>query len=226
MSRTKFFFVAAMMVLLGSCGGSGDDASADAAAETRMTFFLTSAGSGNGADLGGLVGADQRCEMLADAAGAGDLTWHAYLSASATADAAAVNARDRIGSGPWYNHALVQVASDIANLHGESNGLTKESVLNEMGGMTNGRGDDPNRHDILTGSELDGTALGGDDDTTCQNWTGSGEGSARVGHFDRQGGGDNPTSWNNAHASRGCSQEDLQGSGGDGLYYCFAIDRL
>ena len=226
MSRAKNFFVVAMMVLLGSCGGSGDDASGDVADATRMTFFLTSAGPGNGADMGGLAGADQHCEMLAGAAGAGDLTWHAYLSASATADAAAVNARDRIGSGPWYNHAGDQVASDIANLHGESNGLTKESVLNEMGGMTNGRGDDPNRHDILTGSDLDGTAFGGDDDTTCQNWTGSGEGSARVGHFDREGGGDNPTSWNAAHASRGCSQEDLQGTGGDGLFYCFAIDRL
>ena len=225
MSRIKVFFVAVTMVLVGSCAPSGNDAS-DTTTEPRMSFFLTSAGPGNGAGLGGLSGADQHCEMLAGAAGAGDLTWHAYLSTTATADAAAVNARDRIGSGPWYNHAGDQVAGDIDNLHSDDNGLTKESVLNEMGGMTNGRGDDPNRHDILTGSQLDGTAFGGDDDTNCQNWTGSGEGSAQVGHFDRTGGGDNPTSWNSAHASSGCSQEDLQGTGGDGLFYCFAIDRL
>ena len=225
MSRTKLFFVAATIVLFGSCAPAGDDAS-DSASEPTMTFFLTSVGPGNGADIGGLSGADQHCEMLAGAAGAGDLTWHAYLSTAATADAAAVNARDRIGSGPWYNHAGVQVASDVDNLHGEDNNLTMESVLNEMGGMTNGRGDDPNRHDILTGSQSDGTAFGGDDDTTCQNWTGSGEGNARVGHFDRVGGGDDGTSWNSAHASRGCGQEDLQGTGGDGLYYCFAIDEL
>ena len=226
MSRMKFFFVAATMVLLGSCAPAADDASGDAAAEPGMTFFLTSAGPGNGADMGGLSGADQHCEMLAGAAGAGDLTWHAYLSTTATADAAAVNARDRIGSGPWYNHAGDEIASDIDNLHGDSNGLTRESVLNEMGGMTNGRGDDPNRHDILTGSQSNGMAFGADDDTTCQNWTGSGEGSARVGHFDRVGGGDDGTSWNSAHASRGCGQEDLQGTGGDGLYYCFATDEL
>jgi hypothetical protein len=188
-----------------------------------MSFFLTSAGPGNGADLGGLEGADAYCQSLAAAGGEGGATWHAYMSATATADAAAVNARDRIGTGPWYNQALVQVASDVANLHGENNNLTKETVLNERGGVTNGRGDDPNRHDILTGSQLDGTVVPGDDDTTCNNWTSSGEGSAMVGHFDRTGGGANPTSWNSAHPSSGCGQEDLQGTGGDGLFYCFAI---
>ena len=187
-----------------------------------MSFFLTSAGPGMGAGLGGLDGADEYCQSLADAVEA-DGTWHAYLSAAATADAAAVNARDRIGTGPWLNRALVEVASDVANLHSENNNLTKETVLNERGGMTNGRGDDPNRHDILTGSNLDGTVAMGDGDTTRDNWTSSGEGSAMVGHFDRTGGGANPNSWNSAHASSGCSQENLQGTGGDGLFYCFAV---
>ena len=193
-----------------------------AAQQPMMSFFLTSAGPGNGAALGGLEGADAYCQSLADGVEA-DGTWHAYLSAAATADASAVNARDRIGTGPWLNQALVEVASDVANLHSENNNLTKETVLNERGGMTNGRGDTPNRHDILTGSNLDGTVAVGAGDTTCDNWTSSGEGSALVGHFDRTGGGANPNSWNSAHASRGCSQENLQGTGGDGLFYCFAI---
>ena len=193
-----------------------------AAQQGAMSFFLTSAGPGSGAALGGLEGADAYCQSLADAVEA-DGTWHAYLSAAATADASAVNARDRIGTGPWLNQALVEVASDVANLHSENNNLTKETVLNERGGMTNGREATPNRHDILTGSNLDGTGAVGDGDTTCDNWTSSGEGSALVGHFDRTGGGANPNSWNSAHASRGCSQENLQGTGGDGLFYCFAI---
>ena len=193
-----------------------------AAQQEMMNFFLTSAGPGSGGALGGLEGADAYCQSLADAVEA-DGTWHAYLSAAATADASAVNARDRIGTGPWLNQALVEVASDVANLHSENNNLTKETVLNERGGMTNGRSDTPNRHDILTGSNLDGTVAVGDGDTTCDNWTSSGEGSALVGHFDRTGGGANPNSWNSAHASRGCSQENLQGTGGDGLFYCFAI---
>ncbi len=212
-----------------SCGGGDGESAADEPMEPMMSFFLTSSGPGDGAALGGLEGADAYCQSLAAAVGAGG-TWHAYLSAAATADAAAVNARDRIGTGPWYNQALVEVASDIDNLHltmapgtGASNNLTKETVLNERGGMTNGRGDDPNRHDILTGSNLDGTVTVGDGDTTCNNWTSNGEGSASVGHFDRNGGGANPDSWNFAHASRGCGQEDLQGTGGDGLFYCFSI---
>ena len=223
MTKSRVSYLVAIATVVGSCAPSAEDGSADGAMEPTMSFFLTSAGPGNGAALGGLEGADAYCQSLAAAVGLGGATWHAYMSATATADAAAVNARDRIGTGPWYNQALVQVASDVANLHGENNNLTKETVLNERGGMTNGRGDDPNRHDILTGSQLDGTVVPGDDDTTCGNWTSSGEGSAMVGHFDRTGGGANPTSWNSAHPSSGCGQEDLQGTGGDGLFYCFAI---
>jgi hypothetical protein len=182
-------------------------------ADESMSFFLTSEGPGNGADLGGLEGADAHCERLAESVGAGGRTWHAYLS---TSD---VDARDRIGNGPWYNARGVEVASSLANLHGDNN-LTKETQLNEKGEVVNGRGDNPNRHDILTGSDSNGMAT----DATCNDWTSSGEGSARVGHHDRMGGGDDPTSWNSAHGSRGCSQSDLQGTGGDGLFYCFAID--
>lgn len=183
-------------------------------ADDSMSFFLTSAGPGNGADLGGLAGADAHCERLAESVGAGGRTWRAYLS---TSD---VDARDRIGDGPWNNSRGVEIASSVENLHGENN-LTKETQLNEQGAVVNGRGDSPNRHDILTGSDLDGTSSG----ATCNNWTSSSsDGSASVGHHDRQGGGDNPTSWNSAHGSRGCGQSDLQGTGGDGLFYCFAID--
>ena len=217
MTKIRVFSLFAIATVVGSCAPAEDEPM-----EPGMSFFLTSAGPGNGADLGGLEGADAYCQSLADAVGASG-TWHAYMSATATADAAAVNARDRIGTGPWLNQALVQVASDVDNLHGENNNLTKETVLNERGGMTNGRGDDPNRHDILTGSNLDGTVAVGDGDTTCDNWMSSGEGSAMVGHFDRTGGGGNPNSWNSAHPSSGCGQEDLQGTGGDGLFYCFAI---
>lgn len=190
----------------------------------NMSFFITSAGPGNGADLGGLEGADAHCALLADRAGAGDVTWRAYLSTAAEEGQPAVNARDRIGAGPWYNHAGVMVASDVTNLHSDDANLTKETILTEQGTVVNGRGDDPNRHDILTGSQLDGTAFAPGDDSTCGNWTSSGEGSARVGHHDRQGGGENPTSWNSAHGSRGCGQADLQGTGGDGLFFCFAVD--
>lgn len=188
-----------------------------------MSFFITSAGPGNGAALGGLAGADAHCRTLASAVGAGDRTWHAYLSASASAGQAAVNARDRIGTGPWYNAKGVRVAMDVAELHGAANGLSKTGSLNERGEMVNGRGDTPNRHDILTGSQLDGTVSPGTADKTCANWTSSGEGSASVGHHDRQGGGDNPTSWNSAHASRGCSQANLRATGGDALFYCFGL---
>jgi hypothetical protein len=183
-----------------------------------MSFFLTSHGPGDGANLGGLDGADQYCASLAETVGAGGKKWRAYLSTSG------VNARDRIGVGPWYNAKGILLATDIDQLHSDQNKLTKATVVDEHGQLVNGRGDDPNRHDILTGSQLDGTALSGEDDTTCSNWTSNGEGSALVGHFDRQGGGQNPTSWNSAHGSRGCSQADLQGTGGDGLLYCFAAD--
>ena len=187
-----------------------------------MTFFLTSAGTGNGADLGGLSGADAHCQSLAAAVGAGGKTWHAYLS---TTGAGGVNARDRIGSGPWQNINGDVVANNLDQLHFE-NMLTKESVLNEKGMMTNGRGDTPNQHDILTGSYLDGTAVSGSDDSTCSNWTSSadGSGSALVGHFDRNGGGANPASWNSAHGSRGCSQDNLIATGGNGYFYCFATN--
>lgn len=190
----------------------------------EMSFFLTSAGPGNGANLGGLAGADRHCQELATAAGAGGKTWRAYLSATASAGQPAVNARDRIGSGPWYNAKGVLIARNVAHLHSDSANLTKQTVLTEKGDTVQGRGDRPNRHDILTGSRPDGTLLTGDTDTTCNNWTSAGEGSAQLGHFDRTGGGANPTSWNSAHASRGCSQENLQSTGGDGLFYCFAIN--
>jgi hypothetical protein len=194
------------------------------AQENRMSFFLSSVGPGNGAALGGLAGADRHCTMLADAVGVTGRTWRAYLSTQATGDQPAVNARDRIGSGPWYNQKGQLIAENVADLHGENAKWTKETVLNEKGGIVNGRGDTPNQHDILTGSQADGTAFPAGTDATCNNWTGSGEGSARVGHFDKVGGGENPTSWNSAHASRGCSQANLVATGGAGLIFCFAID--
>ena len=210
MKNIRILLMAVLLVALGSSIGLAQDA--------QMTFFITSAGSGNGADLGGLEGADRECQALASAVGAGDKSWRAYLSSTGSGG---VNARDRIGSGPWYNFNGVMVAESVDQLHGDNN-LTKETILTENGDMSNGRGDDPNMHDILTGSGLDGTAQAGEGDTTCGNWTSSGEGSALVGHHDRQGGGANPTSWNSAHASSGCSQENLQGTGGNGFFYCFA----
>jgi hypothetical protein len=188
-----------------------------------MSFFITSAGPGNGANLGGLAGADAHCAKLATAAGAGNRTWRAYLSLSESANAKAVNARDRIGSGPWYNAKGERIAQNLDELHSDTNNLTKQTQLTEKGEVVNGRGDTPNRHDILTGSRADGTAFPAGADKTCGNWTSAGEGSAQVGHHDRQGGGENPPSWNSAHGSRGCSQENLRGTGGDGLFYCFAV---
>jgi hypothetical protein len=188
-----------------------------------MSFFITSVGPGNGANLGGLAGADAHCAKLAAAAGAGNRSWHAYLSLSESANQKAVNARDRIGSGPWYNAKGERIAQNLEELHSDTNNLTKQTQLNEKGEMVNGRGDKPNRHDILTGSQADGTAFPAGADKTCGNWTSAGEGSAQLGHHDRQGGGDNPTSWNSAHGSKGCSQENLRGTGGDGLFYCFAV---
>jgi hypothetical protein len=185
-----------------------------AAQDGRMSYFITSVNPGNGADLGGLEGADAYCATLAEAAGVTGKTWRAYLSTTAE------NARDRIGSGPWYNAAGSEVAADLEVLHSDMNNLTKESSVDETGAVVNGRGDEPNRHDILTGSNADGTFSG----ASCEDWTSSGDGSATVGHHDRIGGGDNPTSWNAAHGSRGCGLEALRGTGGDGLYYCFAID--
>ncbi len=189
-----------------------------AAAQEPMTFFLTSHGPGDGANLGGLDGADAHCAALAGEDSG--LTWRAYLS---TTGDGGVNARDRIGSGPWHNASGVMVAESVADLHSDNNKLSKDNSISESGEMISGRGDDVNRHDIITGSMMDGMASMADGDTTCSNWTSnSSDGSALVGHHDRTGGGDNPTSWNSAHGSRGCSQSDLQGTGGDGLFYCFA----
>jgi hypothetical protein len=193
---------------------------------SEMTFFLTSAGPGNGADLGGLEGADQHCQQLAEAVGAGARTWRAYLSTQAAGGDPAVNARDRIGQGPWQNVEGVVIASSLEELH-DTNNLNKDTALSEQGEVVNGRGDEPNRHDILTGSQPDGTAFAGSDDRTCGNWTSSADGAAMVGHHDRQGLRDDAPSksWNSSHPSRGgCSQEALRGTGGDGLFYCFAAD--
>jgi len=187
--------------------------------EGEMTFFITSRGPGDGANLGGLDGADRHCEMLASAVGAGGKTWRAYLS---TNGPNSVNARERIGSGPWHNAKGVQIAGSVDELHYSNAALVKETQLTETGGIVNGRSDDPNQHDILTGSQLDGTRFTDGNDHTCSNWTSNGDGSAQVGHHDRTGGGAVPSSWNSAHGSRGCSQDDLIGTGGNGYFYCFA----
>ena len=194
------------------------------AQQSEMTFFITSAGSGKGGDLGGLAGADKQCLMLAQAAGAGGKTWHAYLSSQGPG---AVNARDRIGSGPWQNAKGAVIAKNLAELHGTNN-ITKQTALTEKGDTVNGRGDTPNMDDILTGSQPDGTAFGAGEDRTCGNWTKSGQGAAMVGHHDRQGLRDDDASksWNSSHPSRGpdggCSQNDLKSTGGNGFFYCFA----
>ena len=186
-------------------------------------FFVTSQNPGRGADFGGLAGADAHCQALAGAAGYGKRTWHAYLS---TTGANAVNARDRIGTGPWYNVKGVQIAANVEELHG-TNQLAKETALTEKGEMVMGRGDAVNLHDVLTGSTPDGRAtVGGNQDTTCGNWTRSGEGSAIVGHHDRQGLRDDAPSrsWNSSHATRGCGMDALKSTGGGGLLYCFAVN--
>jgi len=190
------------------------------AQSSDMTFFVSSTGSGKGADFGGLAGADRHCQTLATAAGAGNHTWRAYLS---TSGSPAVNARDRIGPGPWKNAKGVVIANNAAELHGTNN-LNKQTALNEKGAMVNGRGDTPNMHDILTGSQPDGTAFAGSEDTTCGNWTKSGEGIAIVGHHDRSGLDTSPPalSWNSSHPTVGCSDAALKSTGGAGLIYCFA----
>ena len=205
-------------VALLSLGGS----TAGQAQQAGMTFFVTSTGSGKGGDLGGLAGADQHCQLLAQKTGAGGKTWHAYLS---TQGAGAVNARDRIGHGPWQNAKGVVIAKDLAELHGKNN-VTKQTALTEKGDMVNGRGDTPNMHDILTGSQPDGTAIAGQVDSTCRNWTSSNEGAAMVGHSDRTGLDDSAPakSWNSSHQSRGCSYDALKATGGDARIYCFAAN--
>lgn len=187
------------------------------AQDAKMSFFVTSVGLGDGANLGGLAGADAQCLKLADAAGATGQDWKAYLSAEG------VNAKDRIGAGPWVNSKGVTIATDVANLHSDANNLNKETGLTETGAVVPGRGDTPNQHDILTGSNADGTLAAGQ---TCNDWTSNGEGTAMLGHLDRMGPDTLPTatSWNAAHGSRGCSQDNLIGTGGNGYFYCFAAD--
>jgi hypothetical protein len=217
------FVMAMTLAVVGATAGS---LSAYAQQGGTMTFFVTSVGPGKGADLGGLEGADRHCQQLAEAAGAGGKTWRAYLS---TQGADAVNARDRIGGGPWANAKGEVVANDLASLHGENN-ITKQTALTEKGEVVKGRGDSPNMHDILTGSQPDGTAFPEGEDRTCGNWTQSGQGAAMVGHSDRIGLNDTAAakSWNSSHPSRGpdggCSQADLQSTGGNGLFYCFAAE--
>jgi hypothetical protein len=187
-------------------------------------FFVTSRGPGSGGNLGGLAGADAHCQMLAQAEGAGDHTWRAYLSTSAANGQPAVNARDRIGAGPWYNALGELIAANVDELHSDEANINKEMAVTERGDTVNGVGDTPNQHDILAGSRPDGTAYPADDDLTCRNWTSGTEGRAQVGHHDRRGIGEGPNPWNSVHATRGCSQQEFEATGGAGLYYCFATD--
>ena len=217
MKKTLFFTSAALLAAAVTFSTTNSQ-------QNSMSFFITSMGSGDGANLGGLAGADALCASLANATGSSGKTWHAYLSAHATTNSPAINARDRIGFGPWYNSNGIEVAANLNVLHGPSNNLNKQASLTENGDTVLGRGDTPNQHDILTGSTLDGRTVDDGSNHTCNNWTSNGIGSANVGHFDRTGGGQNPSSWNSAHGSRGCSQDDLVGTGGNGYFYCFAID--
>ena len=211
-------FVAAALFCFGLVGGAE-------AQQSNMTFFVTSAGPGKGGELGGLAGADQHCQQLAQAAGAGNRTWRAYLSVSAMGNTAAVNARDRVGQGPWRNAKGAVIAKSVDDLHGSENNVTKQTALTEKGEPVNGRGDTPNMHDILTGSQPDGRAFPvGNQDVTCGNWTkGS---SAVVGHHDRMGLRDDDASksWNSSHGTRGCDLDALKATGGNGLFYCFAAN--
>jgi hypothetical protein len=211
-------FASAAIVALGTAAN---------AQQANMSFFVTSVGSGNGANLGGLAGADKHCQDLAAAAGAGAKTWHAYLS---TQGDGAVNARDRIGHGPWSNAKGQVVAKSVDDLHSPGNNLTKQTSLTEKGGVVNGRGDQPNMHDALTGSTPEGRAFPAGDDRTCKNYTSNAQGAVMLGHIDRQGLRDDDASksWNSSHPSRGpgggCSQDDLKSTGGAGLFYCFAVN--
>jgi hypothetical protein len=222
MNRSTSILIVIAAIFLAMSGGLH-------AQQASMTFFVTSAGSGKGADLGGLTGADQLCQRLGQSAGAGNHTWRAYLSTQAADGQPAVNARDRIGRGPWQNAKGVVVAKNVDELHGNNN-MTKQTALTEKGDVVNGRGDTPNRHDALTGTQPDGRAFPPGDDKTCHNWTSSTQGAAMVGHIDRQGLRDDDASrsWNSSHPSRGpdggCSQADLRSTGGDGLFYCFAAN--
>jgi hypothetical protein len=213
--------------LLAAVASTGLGATATLRAQQAgMTFFVSSVGKGNGADLGGLAGADAHCQALATAAGSTATNWHAYLSTTEPGGTAGVNARERIGKGPWQNAKSVIVAKSIADLHSDSNNINKQTALTEKGETVSGRGDPVNMHDILTGSDPQGMFSTAGGDTTCGNWSKSGEGSAIVGHHDRQGLKDtrHMNSWNSSHGSRGCGQDALKSSGGAGLIYCFVAN--
>ncbi|HUF73649.1 MAG TPA: hypothetical protein VMR74_12200 [Gammaproteobacteria bacterium] len=235
--------IGAAVALAAICAGCGQGGSGDTAEspptvggqdvpeslpmggeQSVMSFFITSTGSGNGGDLGGLAGADAHCQALAEAEYAGDHTWRAYLSTQATDTEPAVNARDRIAPGPWYNAAGLLIAANLEQLHAGDNRIDKEMALTEQYGTIGGVGDEINIHDILTGSRPDGTAFPPGEDMTCGNWTSSSEGRAMVGHHDRMGLQEGVNSWNSVHPTSGCSQEAFASSGGAGLFYCFAID--
>jgi len=225
MTRMTRGVAASIAVLVAGCTGMTQQSTSGMAptASNGMSFFITSTGSGKGGDFGGLAGADKHCQTLAAAAGAGGKTWHAYLS---TQGPGAVNARDRIGKGPWRNAKGEVVANNLDELHG-TNKLGKQTSLTEKGEVVNGRGDTPNKHDILTGSRPDGTAFPGTDDMTCGNYTKSGEGAVMLGHHDRNGTNPDPVanaSWNASHKSAGCSVDALAKTGSGGLLYCFATN--
>ena len=217
MSKTRVSLIAsAVLLTLGITATASTQ-------QPPMTFFITSVGSGKGADLGGIAGADKHCQALASAVGAGKHTWHAYLS---TTGPGGVNARDRIGKGPWYNAQGRLIARNVAELHEGVNNINRMVALTEKGTIVHGRADAPNTHDMLTGSMPDGRASTAAGDTTCGNWTKSGDnGSALLGHHDRWGltETDSARSWNSSHASKGCSQPGLVSTGGAGLFYCFAV---
>ena len=218
MKPTMKIALAASVVLAAAAATPGSQAQ-----QSAMTFFITSTGSGNGGNLGGLEGADALCQKLASAAGATAKTWRAYLS---TTGAKSVNARDRIGRGPWQNAKGVVVARTLDELHSDNNNLNKETALTETGQVVNGAGDKPNTHDMLTGSTPEGRAVSGEGDSTCSNWTSSDAGRTMVGHHDRRGTSPPPTdrSWNSSHPTAGCSQQALVKTGGAGLFYCFAAN--
>ena len=220
-SSSLILAVAGVAALVGACASAGPGSGS---AGSPMGFFVTSANPGKGADFGGIAGADRHCQALATSAGAGQRTWRAYLSATPQGGGAAVNARDRIGNGPWRNAKGEVIANNVDELHGPANKLNKQTALTEKGAVVSGRGDPVNLHDILTGSTPEGRAAAGAQDTTCGNWTKSGEGSALVGHHDRMGLNEEPPakSWNSSHASRGCGMDALRATGGGGLLYCFA----
>lgn len=220
MSTRRLVIISAMGLCAMAVPGEG------VAQDEPLGFFITSVGSGNGGDLGGLDGADAHCQTLAQGAGAGDRTWRAYLSTQASGGQPAVNARDRIGEGPWFNAAGLQIAANVADLHYNNSNLRYEHSLTERGETVNSgpMGDSPSTHDILTGTQLGGTAFPPGQDRTCNGWTSSGEGSAMLGHHDRFSRQDPGSPWNTAHPSQGCSQEQLVATGGAGLFYCFAAN--